>query len=123
MWRGRHKLSAILGDRVRVRQPLHPRPSTTPWHRAANRIRPARLPLCTRPPPSPGSRPPRSSGCGGAALYPPLGRERFARADRNGTLLGGPQPNVRGTTATPAALDGREGRGLAFDEELLLLRG
>src|SRR5437773_11629805 len=49
----------------------------------------------------------------------PRGDQRFT----NGTLLGGPQPNVRGTTATPAALDGREGRGLAFDEELLLLRG
>jgi len=41
----------------------------------------------------------------------------------NGTLLGGPQPNVRGTTATPAALDGREGRGLGPHEQLLLLRG
>src|SRR5207249_4762890 len=41
----------------------------------------------------------------------------------NGTLPGGSQPNVRGTTATPAAFDGREGRGLGPHEELLLLGG
>src|SRR5437773_11190011 len=49
----------------------------------------------------------------------PRGDQRFT----NGTLLGGPQPNVRGTTATPAALDGREDRRLGSDEQLLLLRG
>src|SRR5438876_9443041 len=49
----------------------------------------------------------------------PRGDQRFT----NGTLLGGPQPNVRGTTATPAALDGREGGGLGPHEQLLLLRG
>src|SRR2546428_2525215 len=49
----------------------------------------------------------------------PRGDQRLT----NGTLLGGPQPDVCGTTATPAALDGREGRGLGSDEELLLLRG
>src|SRR3989454_3238110 len=37
----------------------------------------------------------------------PRGDQRLT----NGTLLGGPQPDVCGTTATPAALDGREGRG------------
>src|SRR2546430_13666519 len=50
-----------------VRQPLHPQPSTTPSSHASSRRLPARLRPCIRPPPSPGSRPPRSSGSGGAA--------------------------------------------------------
>ena len=50
---------------------------------------------------------------------PPGGDQGFT----NGTLLGGPQPNIRGTTATPTALDRREDRGLGSDEQLLLLRG
>src|SRR5437773_1615337 len=50
---------------------------------------------------------------------PPGGDQGFT----NGTLLGGPQPNIRGTTATPTALDRREDRGLGSDEQFLLLRG
>src|SRR3989449_6916096 len=49
---------------------------------------------------------------------PPGGDQGFT----NGTLLGGPQPNIRGTTATPTALDRCEDRGLGSDEQFLLDR-
>src|SRR2546422_941590 len=47
----------------------------------------------------------------------PGGDQRFA----NRALPGGPQPHIRRTAATPAALDRREDRGLGSDEQLLLL--
>src|SRR2546425_8053105 len=50
---------------------------------------------------------------------PPGSDQGFA----NRTGLGGPQSNIRGTTATPTALDRREDRGLGSDEQFLLLRG
>src|SRR2546428_712756 len=49
----------------------------------------------------------------------PGGDQRFA----NRALPGGPQSDIRRTTASPAALDRCEGRGLASDEQLLLLGG
>src|SRR2546426_160312 len=49
----------------------------------------------------------------------PGGDQRLA----NGAQLGGPQPDIGCTTATPTALDRSEDRRLGSHEQLLLLRG